>query len=160
MRTNPNHWTATKNRKKWIWIIIAAAIAGILAAAIAGILAAAQHVLSDRRSLEVALKVDRLPWSVRNEAVRIDNWTDYSVAAYFEADPEDLRQLLTRRLYVEATPHGEFGFLSKPPFDFIPELEPFKVAHLFEWEMEGPFAACSIWTNEEFTKAFVSYAVD
>jgi hypothetical protein len=141
-----------KNRKRWIWILIAAAVAGILAAA--------QYALSDRRSLEVALKVDRLPWSVRNEAVRVDSWTDYSVAGYFEADPEDLRQLLTCRPYVEAAPHGEFGFLSKPPFDFFPELNPFKVAHLFEWEMEEPSAVCRIWTNQEFTKAFVSYAAD
>lgn len=138
-----------KNRKWWIWVLIAVAI-----------LAAAQYALSDRRSLEVALKVDRLPLSVRNEAVRIDSWTDYSVAGYFEADPEDLRQLLTRRLYFEAAPHGEFGFLRRPPFDFFPELDPFKVAHLFEWEMETPYAVCRIWTNEEFTKAFVSYSVD
>lgn len=122
--------------------------------------AAAQYALSDRRSLEVALKVDRLPWSVRNEAVRIDNWTDYSVDGYFEADPEDLRQFLTRRPYVEAAPYAEFGFLRKPPFDFFPELDPFKVANLFEWEMEEPSAVCRIWTNEEFTKAFVSYSVD
>ena len=141
-----------KNRKKWIRIIIAAVVAASLAAA--------QYLLSDRRDLEAALKVDRLPWSVRNEAVRIDSWTDYSVAAYFEVDPEDLRQLLTRRPYVEATPHAEFGFLSKPPFDFFPERERFKVAHLFEWETEEPFAACSIWTNAECTKAFVSYVVD
>jgi hypothetical protein len=57
-------------------------------------------------------------------------------------------------------PSEHFGFLSKPPFDFFPELDPFKVAHLFEWEMEEPSAVCRIWTNQEFTKAFVSYAAD
>jgi hypothetical protein len=41
--------------------------------------AAAQYALSDRRSLEMALKVDRLPWSVCNEVLRVENWTDYSV---------------------------------------------------------------------------------
>jgi hypothetical protein len=124
------------------------------------VLAAARYALSDRRSLEVALKVDRLPWSVRNEAVRIDSWTDYSVDGYFEADPENLRHFLTRRPYVEAAPHAEFGFLRKPPFDFFPELEPFEPGHLFEWEMEEPSASCRIWTNVDFTKAFVSYSVD
>ena len=138
-----------KNRKRWIWIII-----------VVTVLTAARYALSDRRSLEVALKVDHLPWSVRNEVVRIDSWTDYSVNGYFEVEPRDLRQFLTRRPYVEATPHPEFGFLRKPPFDFFPELVPFKPGHLFEWEMEEPFASCRIWTNEEFTKAYVSYAVD
>ena len=124
------------------------------------VLAAARYALSDRRSLEVALKVDRLPWSVRNEAVRIDSWTDYSVDGCFEVDPEDLRRFLTRRPYVEVSPHPEFGFLQKPPFDRFPEIEPFHPGHLFEWAMEQPFARCRIWTNEEFTKACVSYAVD
>lgn len=124
------------------------------------VLVAARYALSDRRSLEVALKVDRLPWSVRNEAVRIDSWTDYSVDGCFEVDPEDLRRFLTLRPYVEATPHAEFGFLRKPPFDFFPELEPFELGHLFEWEMEEPSGSCRIWTNGDFTKAFVSYAVD
>lgn len=124
------------------------------------VLAAAQYVLSDRRSLEVALKVDRLPWSVRHEEVRIDSWTDYSVDGCFEVDPEDLRWFLTRRPYVEVAPHPDFGYLRRPPFHFFPRTGTFEPGHLFEWEVEEPFVSCRIWTNAEFTKACVSYAVD
>jgi hypothetical protein len=122
-----------KYRKQWLWIGIALFV-----------LAAARYAFSDRRSLEVALKVDRLPLSVRNEAVRTDNWTDCSVDGYFEADAEDLRWLLTRRPYVEVPPHPEFGYLQHPPFHFFPRTKPFEPGHLFEWEVEEPFARCLI----------------
>jgi len=138
-----------KNRKRWRWIVLTAVV-----------LTAAQYVLSDRRSLEVALKVDRLPWSVRHEEVRIDSWTDDSVDGYCEVDPEDLRWFLTRRPYVEVAPHPEFGYLRHPPFHFFPSTKPFEPGHLFEWEVEEPFARCLIWTNRDFTKACVSYAAD
>ena len=51
------------------------------------------YLFSPKRDLEVALGMKRLPGSLTNEKVRVDSWQDYSVGAFFEIDPGDMRGL-------------------------------------------------------------------
>ena len=141
-----------KFRRRWI-------IVAILAVLAAGII----YLLSSRRDLEVALGVKSLPWSLRNAQVRTDGWTDYSVNAYFEIGPDDMRELLKKRPYEEAKrlPASAGGnFARIPRWSFFPDTEPFEVSQVFELETHEPIFVSRIWVNEDYTKAYVEYGVD
>jgi hypothetical protein len=141
-------------RKRWI-------AAGIVLMGIVGL-----HLSSPKRDLEVALGVKRLPGSLKHERVRTDSWTDYSVDAYFQIHPEDMRRLLTVRPYAEVqaprTLEMEIGEFRPPtPASFFPDVPGFDVKHLLEWQPDPDgFLRCQIWVSGDFTKAYLHYTAD
>lgn len=141
-----------KFRKRWLFV-------GVFVVLALGM----GYLLSSRRDLEVALGTSSLPWSLRNAQVRTDSWTDYSVDAYFEIDPDDMRKLLKNRPYEAAKrlPRQLGGnFAAVPGWDYFPEIEPFEVAHVFELERHEPIFVSRIWLNKDYSKACIRYSVD
>ena len=141
-----------KIRKRWF-------LAGVLVVLAAGMC----YLMSSRRDLEVALGTSSLPWSLRNAQVRTDPWTNYSVDAYFEIDPDDMRELLKNRPYEAAKrlpPQFGGSFSAVPGWDYFPEIKPFEVAHVFELVKHEPIFVSRIWLNEDYFKACIRYSVD
>ena len=139
-------------RKRWVIAGIVALFTGTLF-----------YIFSSRRDLEVALGTDWLPWSLKNAQIRTDAWTDYSVRACFEIDPDDMRELLKKRPYVEERrfpPQFGGNFVHQPSWDFFPEVAPFEVTRVFGLETVEPIFTSRIWVNHDYSRAYVHYAVD
>ena len=145
----------TRRRRRWV-------VVGIVLACLAGWL----YLTSPKRDLEVALGVKRLPGSLTHEKVRVDSWQDYSVDAFFEADPEDMRRLLAARPYTEfKVPQSlkmEIGEFRPPlPASFFPDVPRFEVKHVLECQQErDDFLLCQIWVSGDFSKAYIRYVTD
>ncbi|MCW1925595.1 hypothetical protein OKA05_23760 [Luteolibacter arcticus] len=97
--------------------------------------------------------------------MRIDSWTDYSVAAFFEIDPKDLRNLLTVRSYEEEKVPPTLGMEIaefRPPFpaSVIPNVPKFGVKHYYQWEQNETSSRCQLWVSGDFTKAYLHYSTD
>lgn len=122
------------------------------------------YLTSPKRDLEVALGAKRLPRSLRQEKVRVDSWQDYSVDAFFEVAPDDLRGLLALRAYSEVEAPKILGlaigeFRPPLPASYFSDVPSFEVKHLFEWQPNpNDFLSCQIWVSGDFTKAYIRYS--
>lgn len=136
----------------------------VVLAVLAAVGAGFFHMTSDRRDLEVALGVNRVPGSLREVEIKTDIWTDYSVYARFRIKPEDLAQLLSARSYEEVKVPEILGLnirqFRPPPSDMFPQSPPVEVMNLFEWEREAPFARCQIWVNGDLSAGYIQYSTD
>jgi len=138
-------------------------ILGLAVVAVGAYFAFGRSYLS-RATLEVALRLDSLPKSIKNIHTKEQGFTDEIIYAYFEGAPDDLKKIIKLGNYSLLTsPFPEMPISSTYPLriqEAFPHLNPFEVGDIYRFDFPDLKGFSVIWTDPTYTKAFTLYCVD
>jgi len=108
----------------------------------------------------LALGIKNLPPTLKHQAIKVDDWQDYSVRAYFEASVSDMDAILLARPYTvtPVTAENVAWVRANPMQHWLPTVPEFATASYHCWT--NGRAETQIWLSEKRTQAFVLYGVN